>query len=90
MPVYSKIQQIRDVKRRERQQKWKQKKRRIKKQENCQSLCAVRKRKQRENTTQFIKAVAERKANARERIRRSRAMTKKRNEFAKLRKRKYA
>jgi hypothetical protein len=27
MPVYSKIQQIRDAKRRERQQKWKQKKR---------------------------------------------------------------
>ena len=27
MPVYSNIQQIRDAKRRERQQKWKQKKR---------------------------------------------------------------
>jgi hypothetical protein len=57
-----------------------------KNQENCQSLSAVRKRKQRENTTQFIKAEAERKANARERIRRNRAMTKKRNELQKLEK----
>jgi hypothetical protein len=86
MPVYSKIQQIRDAKRRERQQKWKQKTRRIKNQENCQSLCAVRKRKQRENTTKFIKAEAERKTNARERKRRSRAMNKERNELQKLEK----
>ena len=40
MPVYSKIQQIRDTKRRERQQKWKLclEESRIKNQENCHSL----------------------------------------------------
>ena len=57
-----------------------------KNQENCQSLSAVRKRKQRENTTTFIKAEVERKTNARERKRRSRAMTKERNELQKLEK----
>jgi hypothetical protein len=39
-----------------------------------------------ENTTTFIKAEVERKANARERKRRSRAMTKERNELQKLEK----
>ena len=53
------------------------------------SLSAVRKRKQIENTTKFIKAEVERKTNARERKRRSRAMTKERNEWQKLKK-KYA
>jgi hypothetical protein len=42
-----------------------------------------------ENTTKFIKAEVERKTNARERKRRSRAMTKERNEWQKLKK-KYA
>jgi hypothetical protein len=65
MPVYSKIQQIRDAKRRERQPKWKQRKQKESR-ELSQSLSAVQKRKQRENTTKFIKADAERKANARE------------------------
>ena len=57
--------------------------------ELSQSLSAVRKRKQRENTTTFIKAEVARKTNARERKRRSRAMTKERNELQKLKK-KYA
>jgi hypothetical protein len=70
MPVYSKIQQIRDAKRRERQPKWKQRKQKESR-ELSQSLSAVQKRKQRENTTKFIKADAERKANARERKRRT-------------------
>ena len=39
-----------------------------------------------ENTTTFVKAEVERKANARERKRRSRAMTKERNELQKLEK----
>ena len=63
--------------------------RRIKNQESrelSQSLSAVRKRKQRENTTKFIKAEAKRKTNVRERKRRSRAMTKERNELQKLEK----
>ena len=57
-----------------------------KNQNNCQSLSAVRKRKLRENTTTFIKAEVARKTNARERKRRSRAMTKERNELQKLEK----
>ena len=83
--VYSTIQQIRDAKRRERQQKWKQKieESRIKRIVTV-SLSAVRKRKQMENTTKFIKAEVERKTNARERKRRSRTMTKEINELQKL------
>jgi hypothetical protein len=87
--VYSTIQQIRDAKRRERQQKWKQKieESRIKRIVSL-SLRGSEK-KQIENTTKFIKAEVERKTNARERKRRSRAMTKERNEWQKLKK-KYA
>ena len=79
MPVYSKIQQIRDAKRRERQQKRKQKKRKESKELSVSLRGSEKKAK-------FIKAEAERKANTRERKWRSRSMTKERNELQKLEK----
>ena len=84
MPAYSKIQQIRDAKRRERQQKWKQKKRKESKELSVSLRGSEKKAEGKYN--KFLKVETERKTNARERKRRSRAMNKERNELQKLEK----
>jgi len=83
MPVYSKIQQLRDERRREQKRKWKEKQPKSAKKKS-ETQAAIQKRKQREKVAIIKKNEEKKRADATQRKRKSRLALTKKHELEKM------